>query len=392
MCAIRLASICVMSYHDPSLTRETSVGDCRYCGRSAGWFRTSHPRCRDAHRSGLARMVDLAAQAAERPEFTQRRVLQLLARLAQECYVRDEDLPAVLAAGWHISSMNRTVDRVPTRAETDWLRELREGQIAAAATQAHEEPALLSAAVAAALATRNQPPRLEQLSRLLEQSGLTDVAGHMLLLRAWERAVLRLLGATGIDLDREAALLRYARHFDLDDDQLDRHGMLRQFIQGAAIAASAAGLIPHRMTFPNAVVASLGLDGSEQPIWLFDDAEYRVGPLPADQAATIAGVSLAGRTPPYYPPQLFTGREAPGDGWETVATSRMALTGHGLRLRSSTVDVTLSYGSVHRWEPYRDGIGAVVSQPDQPERLAVFRNGDGWFTYNLVRNLAASAP
>ena len=368
------------------------MGSCQYCGRGAGWFRTSHPGCRDAHRSGLARMVDLAARAAERPEFTQRRVLQILARLAQECYVPDDDLPAVLAAGWHLSPMNRTVDHIPTRAETDWLRELREGQIAAAAAQAHEEPALLSAAVAAALATRNQAPRLERLSRLLERSGATDVSGHTLLLRAWERAVLRLLGDTGMDLDREATLLRYARHFELDDDQLDRNGMLRQFIQGAAIAAAAAGLIPHRMTFPNAVVASLGLDGSEQPVWLFDDAEYRLGPLPADRATAITGVAAAGRTPPYYPPQLFAGREAASDSWETVATGRMALTSHGLRLRSSNVDVTLFYGSVHRWEPYQDGIGAVVSQPDQPERLAVFLNGDGWFTYNLVRNLAALAP
>ena len=145
---------------------------------------------------------------------------------------------------------------------------------------------MLTAAVAAALATRNQPPRLERLSRLLERSGLADV-GHTLLLRAWEQAVLRLLGDTGIDLDREAALLRYARHFDLDDDVLDRYGMLRQFIQGAAIAASAAGLIPHRMTFPDVVVASLGLDRSEQPVWLFDDAEYRLGGLPPDRAATI---------------------------------------------------------------------------------------------------------
>ncbi len=37
---------------------------------------------------------------------------------------------------------------------------------------------------------------------------------------------LRLLGDTGIDLDRDAALLRYARHFNLDDGELDRHGML----------------------------------------------------------------------------------------------------------------------------------------------------------------------
>ncbi len=68
---------------------------------------------------------------------------------------------------------------------------------------------------------------------------------------------LRLLGDTGIDLDREAALLRYARHFDLDGGELDRLRMLRQFIQGAVIAAAAAGLTPHRMTFPDAVVPSL---------------------------------------------------------------------------------------------------------------------------------------
>ena len=363
------------------------MGSCRYCGRGTGWFRTSHRGCRDAHRSGLARMVDLAARAAERPEFTQRRVLQVLARLAQECYVPHEDLPAVLAAGWHLSSMNRTVDNVPTRAETDWLRELREGQFAT--TQAHEEPALLTVTVAAALATRNQPPRLERISKLLEHSGLTDVAGHTLLLRAWERAVLRLLGDAGIDLDREAALLRYARHFDLDDAELDRYGMLRQFIQGAAITASAAGLIPHRMTFPDVVVASLGLDRSEQPVWLFDDAEYRLGRLPPDRAATITGVAAAGGTLPYYPPQLFVGREVPSEGWETVATGQMALTSHGLHLHGSTADVTLPYGEVHRWEPYRDGIGAVVRQPNQPEQLAVFRNGDGWFAYNLARNLAA---
>ena len=200
-------------------------------------------------------MVDLVARAAERPEFTQRRMLQVLARLGQECYVPDDDLPAVLAAGWHLSPMNRTVNGIPTREEMEWLRELRESQFATAAEQVHGEPALLTEAVAAALATRNQSPRLGRLSKLLERSGLTDAAGHTLLLRAWERAVLQLLGDMGIDRDQEAALLRYARHFNLHDGELDRYGMLRQFIQGAAIAESAAGLIPHRMVpFPDLCV------------------------------------------------------------------------------------------------------------------------------------------
>ena len=192
----------------------------------------------------------------------------------------DDDLPAVLAAGRHLSPMSRTVDRVPKRAETDWLR---------------------------------------------------------------------LLGDTGIDLDREVALLRYAHHFDLDDGELDRHGMLRQFIQGTAIAASAAVLMPHRMTFPGAVVASLGLEGSEQPVWLL----------------TMRSTAWA-----------LCQRIRPRPSREWRRSSR-----HCLTTRRSCSWVARS--------PARAG---RLSPPDQPERLAVFQSGDGWFTYNLVRNLAASAP
>ena len=139
------------------------MGHCRYCGHRAGWLRSSHRQCAATYRQGLAQLVDLVAAASGRPDFTQRRILRILDGLAQQCYVPADYLPAVLAAGWHLSDLNRTVDRVPTRAETDWLRELRQGQLATAAAQAHEEPALLTAAVAAALATSNQPPRLERL-------------------------------------------------------------------------------------------------------------------------------------------------------------------------------------------------------------------------------------
>ena len=114
------------------------MGHCRYCGHRAGWFRSSHRQCAATYRQGLAQLVDLVAVASVRPDFTQWRMLRILDGLAQQCYVPADYLPAVLAAGWHLSDLNRTVDRVPTRAETDWLRELRQGQLATAAAQAHE--------------------------------------------------------------------------------------------------------------------------------------------------------------------------------------------------------------------------------------------------------------
>ena len=103
---------------------------------------------------------------------------------------------------------------------------------------------MLTAAVATALATSNQPPRLERLSRLLERSGVTDVAGRTLLLRAWERAVARQLDIRASTWTARPPCCATLATSDLDDGELDRYGMLRQLIQGAAIAESAAGLPP----------------------------------------------------------------------------------------------------------------------------------------------------
>ena len=267
------------------------MGHCRYCGHRAGWFRSSHRQCAATYRQGLAQLVDLVAVASVRPDFTQRRMLRILDGLAQQCYVPADYLPAVLAAGWHLSDLNRMVDDVLTQSETARLREFRDGHHPASETTDDPGPSILAAAARAALATRRRSRRMERVANLLQRSGLSHEEGRALLLQAWETAVARQLGDVGIDLDREAALLYYAQHFDLDDAELDHHGMLRQFVQGAAIAEATAGLIPQRMNFPQGAPASALLRRSEQLVWLFDDVECCLGQLPPEPSPTITGVA-----------------------------------------------------------------------------------------------------
>ena len=336
------------------------MAQCRYCGHRAGWLRSSHRQCAATYRQGLAQMVDLVVAASGRPDFTQRRMLRILDALAQQCYVPIEYLPAVLAAGWHLSDMNRMVDDVLPRSETARLREFRDGHHPASETPGDHGASILAAAARAALATRQRSQWLERVSNLLQRSGLSHEDRRELLLPAWETAVARQLGDVGIDLDQEAALLRYARHFDLDDGELYRYGMLRQFVQGAAIAEAAAGLVPQRMNVPQGAPASALLRRSEQLVWLFDDVECCLGQLPPEPATTITGV---------------------------VAPGQLAVASEHLHFRGPGLSFRLAYGSVEHWEPYHDGIGAVPRAP--PNRLVVFRNGDGWFIYNLARNLAA---
>ena len=70
-----------------------------------------------------------------------------------------------------------------------------------------------------------------------------------------------------------------------------------------------------------------------------------------------------------------------------MARGQLAVASEHLHFRGPGLSIRLAYGSVVNWEPYHDGIGAVPRA--QPNRLVVFRNGDGWFIYNLTRNLAS---
>ena len=149
------------------------MGYCRYCGHPAGWFRSSHRQCAATYRQGLAQLVDLVVTASGRPDCTQRRMPRILDGPAQQCYVQAEYQPAVLAAGWHLSDMNRMVDDVLTRLETARLREFRDGHHPASETPG-DAPAVARAARAAA-ASHEFPARRAR-GRTTAQVGAAGLA------------------------------------------------------------------------------------------------------------------------------------------------------------------------------------------------------------------------
>ena len=346
------------------------MGHCRYCGHRAGWFRSSHRQCAATYRQGLAQLVDLVVAASGRPDFTQRRMLRILDALAQQCYVPAEYLHAVLAAGWHLSDMNRMVDDVLTRSETARLREFRDGHHPASETPGDPGASILAAAARAALATRQRSRRMERVSNLLERSGLSHEEGRELLLQAWETAVARQLGDMGIDLDREAALLYYARHFDLDDGELDHNGMLRQFVQGAAIAEAAAGLVPQRMNFPQGAPASALLRRSEQLVWLFDDVECCLGQLPPEPSPP---------SPAWRPRAGISPTTGPSHSWIARRRTKAGNPWHGANWQwPANTCISVGRASVSGWPTARWRIGSRTTTASAPCRAP--SPTDWWFS------------
>ena len=129
-------------------------------------------------------------------------------------------------------------------------------------------------------------------------------------------------------------------------------------------------------------------------MWLFDDVECCLGQLPPEPSTDHhrRGGRRTGISPITSPSRSSIARRRTragnpwhGANWQWPANTCISR-GPGLKDRAS-VSGWPTDPTVH-WEPYHDGIGAVPRA--QPNRLVAFRNGDGWFIYNLTRNLAGS--
>ena len=80
-------------------------------------------------------------------------------------------------------------------------------------------------------------------------------------------------------------------------------------------------------------------------MWLFDDVECCLGQLPPEPSPTITGVAAPGRDLPYYRPQSFVDRQAPDQGWESVARGQLAVASEHLHFRGPGLSFRLAYGS-----------------------------------------------
>ena len=148
-----------------------------------------------------------------------------------------------------------------------------------------------------------------------------------------------------------------------------------------------ACIIPQARQPPRSMAGAL-LGRSDRPVWLSDDVECRLDQLPTKHSPTITAAAAPGWDLPYYPPQSFMDLQTPDQSWGTTVRGQLAVASQHLHFRAPGLSIRLAYASVGDWEPYHDGIGAVPRA--QPNHLVAFRNRDGWFIYNLARNLAAS--
>ena len=173
-------------------------GRCRHCREEAGILQRNHKTCRDTHRAGFRRMVDLVARAATGHSFNEARLRQSLRDIADRSRGTQDDIENALEEGWKQGVAHATADGIITRQEEENLLAFRDRlalreiaadpDSAALLDRAGRDRAIMEARLAA-LSVQDGDQHLRDLRDSIQEAGLPWEETEEILVHAWETAV-----------------------------------------------------------------------------------------------------------------------------------------------------------------------------------------------------------
>jgi hypothetical protein len=284
---------------------EVSMGNCKYCGKPVGFFRSKHPECEEKHRQR-----ELAIQ-----DGRQRIVAEVLR----------------------------------------------------------------------AIKGSNKYDELEKAISEIEQSSFVPSSERKaLLIKGWENSVEHFLEDGILDDTEEKRLVEFQERFTLSQSDLDKNGALTKTAKAAVLRDVLNGIIPQRMEVDGNL--PINFQKEEQIIWVFSNSKYLEDKTRRQFVGGSQGISLRVMKGVYYRVGAFKGHAVESTERVYIDTGWVVITNKNIYFAGSKKSVRIPYAKIVSFEPFSDGIG--VMRDASTAKPQIFVTGDGWFTYNLITNLA----
>jgi hypothetical protein len=89
----------------------------------------------------------------------------------------------------------------------------------------------------------------------------------------------------------------------------------------------------------------------------------------------------------YYRVGAFKGEPVYSTERQLVDQGTVFITNKHIYFSAPAKSLRVPYSKIVAFQPFEDGIG--ITRDAQTAKPQIFKTGDGWFSYNLVTNLAA---
>jgi len=224
----------------------------------------------------------------------------------------------------------------------------------------------------------------EQITSLARNSYISDLERGELLVRGWANAVDLCLEDGVLHELEEEGLLELKSSLSLPTAELERTGAVDRLNKAAVIRDLLNGVIPSR--YRSGAVLPINLQKGEKIVWAFPEADYLEDRTRRQYVGGSQGVSLRVMKGVYYRIGAFKGEGIDRVERTHIDTGWVVITDRHIYFAGPSRSLRVTYSKIVSFQPFSDGIGIIRDAVSAKPQL--FITGDGWFTYNLVTNLA----
>ena len=246
------------------------------------------------------------------------------------------------------------------------------------------ESEMVEAVAAAVFVPTDVPVLWATLQAIASRSYLGGADLKSYVVMGWERAVEHALDDDILSSEEEASLTAFAATMGLSQSDLDHKGAYMRVVKAAVIRDLLEGEIPQRLSFSGDL--PFNLQKAESLVWVFTSVDYLEEHIRTHYVGGSQGVSVKVAKGLYYRASGFRGHPVQTPETITLGNGLLGVTTKNIYFASNEKSFRIPYAKIVSFTAYSDGIG--LQRDAQSAKPQGFVTGDGWFTYNLITNLA----
>lgn len=224
----------------------------------------------------------------------------------------------------------------------------------------------------------------DEILRVARESYIGGDELKALILTGLEEAIDKALEDNTLTEEEENKLRDILLKFDFNVDELSSNKAYKKFIKALVLKDLLEGKVPNRLNIIG--VLPFNLLKNEVPVWIFNNVKYYQLKTYRHYVGGSQGASIRIMKGVYYRVGGFRGHPVEETKLIKIDEGILCVTNRHIYFGGKLKSFRISYDKIVSFTPCSDGIG--IQRDSANAKPEYFITEDGWFTYNLVVNLA----
>lgn len=222
------------------------------------------------------------------------------------------------------------------------------------------------------------------LNTLATQSKISIAELDEMLVQLYADRLDKFLDLGPLSTPQEGKLSAFMNNFDLSQSMLEAQGSYGKMLRAVSLR-KLLNEEPFIEATDQITQTALELNENEAVLWIFKNVTLHQQSVEANFDSDSQGLYLRIAKKKYYRQSSFKNRPLKTLKVIPSATGMLTLTNTHIHFSSAIKKARFTYQDILFLEPYTDAIGIQKTELDG--RPFVFKNVDGWFCFNLIKNV-----